>query len=233
MLVSDNGTSAEGGRIGSFNEHRFTQMLPEDIDDNLAHLDEFGGFRSYNHYAWGWAWAGNTPLQLWKRFTWLGGTRTPLIVHWPNGMRARGEVREQLVHAIDVLPTVFGACGVEVPATVDGVTQLPIDGADFHATFDDPDAPNPREVQYFELHGLAVDHRRRLEGDDRPRAGRRGRRGGVRSWAAATSPTTTGRCSTWPRTSPRRATSRPSIPRWSRGSASAGWSRPGATRCCR
>jgi arylsulfatase A-like enzyme len=153
MLVSDNGTSAEGGRIGSFNEHRFTQMLPEDIDDNLSHLDEFGGFRSYNHYAWGWAWAGNTPLQLWKRFTWLGGTRTPLIVHWPNGMRARGEVRDQIVHAIDVLPTLFGACGIEVPATVDGVTQLPVDGADFRGTFDDPSAPNPRDVQYFELMG--------------------------------------------------------------------------------
>ncbi|MEX2099826.1 MAG: arylsulfatase [Acidimicrobiia bacterium] len=153
MLVSDNGTSAEGGVIGSFNEHRFTQMLPESLDDNLAHYDEFGGVRSYNHYAWGWAWAGNTPFHLWKRFTWLGGTRTPLIVHWPNGFAARGEVRDQILHAIDVMPTVLAACGVKVPEAVDGVAQQPIDGADFRSTFDDPRAASPRAVQYFELMG--------------------------------------------------------------------------------
>jgi arylsulfatase len=153
MVFSDNGTSAEGGVIGSFNEHRFTQMLPESIDDNLAHLDEFGGVRSYNHYAWGWAWAGNTPLQLWKRFTWLGGTRTPLIVQWPHGFSARGEVRDQVVHAIDLMPTLLEACGVPVPDTVDGVTQQGVDGVGFAATFDDPGAPSPRVVQYFELLG--------------------------------------------------------------------------------
>jgi arylsulfatase len=153
MLFSDNGTSAEGGRIGSFNEHRFTQMLPESLDDNLAHLDEFGGIRSYNHYAWGWAWAGNTPLQLWKRFTWLGGTRTPLVVHWPNGFAARGEVRDQMVHAIDLMPTLFDACGVAMPDTVDGVTQQRVDGATFTSSFADPTVSSPRAVQYFELLG--------------------------------------------------------------------------------
>ena len=115
MLVSDNGTSAEGGLTGTFNEHRFTLALPDTTEENLARLDELGGFRSYNHYPWGWAWAGNTPLRLWKRYTWLGGIRTPLIVHWPDGFAARGEVREQFVHAIDLMPTVLDACGVDPP----------------------------------------------------------------------------------------------------------------------
>ncbi|MEX1006257.1 MAG: arylsulfatase [Acidimicrobiia bacterium] len=153
MLVSDNGTSAEGGVSGTFNEHRFTLALPDTIEENLARLDELGGFRSYNHYPWGWAWAGNTPLRLWKRYTWLGGIRTPLIVHWPDGFSARGVVRDQFVHAIDLMPTVLDACGVAPPATHDGVTQQPIDGVSIRNTFDDASAPNPRDVQYFEMLG--------------------------------------------------------------------------------
>jgi arylsulfatase len=153
MLVSDNGTSAEGGLTGTFNEHRFTLALPDTTEENLARLDEFGGFRSYNHYPWGWAWAGNTPLRLWKRYTWLGGIRTPLIVHWPDGFSARGEVREQFVHAIDLMPTVLDVCGVVPPVTHDGVTQQPIDGASIKDTFDDAGAPSPRGVQHFEMLG--------------------------------------------------------------------------------
>ena len=78
ILCSDNGTSAEGGPIGSLNEHRFTHDRTDDIADTLAHIDDLGGFHAYNHYAWGWAWAGNAPFRLWKRYTWLGGVRTPL-----------------------------------------------------------------------------------------------------------------------------------------------------------
>ncbi len=155
LVISDNGASAEGGLLGTFNEHRFTQQLPETIEENLAHIDELGGVRSYNHYSWGWAWAGNTPLRLWKRYAWLGGTRTPLIVHWPAGIEegSRGEVREQFVHVVDLMPTVLAACGVAAPEAVDGVTQQRVDGADIGATFNDPDAPNPRNVQYFEMLG--------------------------------------------------------------------------------
>ncbi len=138
---------------GTFNEHRFTLQLPDTTEENLARLDELGGFRSYNHYPWGWAWAGNTPLRLWKRYTWLGGVRTPLIVHWPAGIAARGEVRDQFVHAIDLMPTVLDSCGVDPPVAVDGVTQQPIDGASIRATFDDAAAPDPRSVQYFEMLG--------------------------------------------------------------------------------
>ncbi len=111
LLLSDNGASAEGSSIGSINEGRFTLGLDR-LEDNLANIDELGGTRLYNHYAWGWAWAGNTPFRLWKRYTWLGGTRVPLVVHWPDGIETGGEVRSQFCHVIDLMPTVLDACGV-------------------------------------------------------------------------------------------------------------------------
>ncbi|MCL4292348.1 MAG: arylsulfatase, partial [Acidimicrobiia bacterium] len=153
VLLSDNGTSAEGGPDGSFNEHRFTHDVYDDVDETVARIDEIGGHRAYNHYPWGWAWAGNTPLRLWKRYTWLGGVRTPLVVRWPRGIEARGEVREQFLHAVDVMPTVLEACGVDAPATVDGVPQQPIDGASALHALRDAGAPSPRRTQYFELLG--------------------------------------------------------------------------------
>ena len=153
LLLSDNGTSAEGGPHGSVNEHRFVHGLDEDLDENLARIDDLGGFRAYNHYAWGWAWAGNTPLRLWKRYTWLGGVRTPLIAHWPNGIAARGEVREQFCHAVDLMPTVLDAAGIAPATVVDGVEQLPIEGRSLLATFADASAPAPRDSQYFEMLG--------------------------------------------------------------------------------
>ncbi|MFC4121922.1 arylsulfatase [Nonomuraea zeae] len=153
VLFSDNGASAEGGIDGSVNEHRFSAGVRESLEDNLAHYDDWGGPRTYNHYAWGWAWAGNTPFHLWKRYTWLGGTRTPLIVHWPAGIRAGGAVRDQVIHVNDLFPTLLEALGIEPPETVDGVEQQPIDGASFGASFDDGGAPSPRDTQYFEMLG--------------------------------------------------------------------------------
>ena len=153
MLISDNGASGEGGALGTFNEHRFTEHVPDTVESNLAWSDELGGIRTYPHYSWGWAWAGNTPLRLWKRYTWLGGTRTPLIVHWPRGFAARGEVRDQFVHAVDLMPTVLDVAGLDAPPVVDGVTQQPFDGASMRATFADASAPSPRSVQYFEMLG--------------------------------------------------------------------------------
>ena len=92
LVFSDNGASAEGGKDGSINEHRFTAHVRESLEENLAHYDDWGGFTTYNHYSWGWAWAGNTPHKLWKRYTWLGGTRTPLILHWPGRVAQPGTV---------------------------------------------------------------------------------------------------------------------------------------------
>jgi arylsulfatase len=153
MVVSDNGASAEGGVVGTFNEHRFTEHVPDTSERNAEYDDVLGGPRTYPHYAWGWAWAGNTPLRLWKRYTWLGGTRTPLLVHWPGGVPARGEVRPQFVHAIDLMPTILDLAGVAAPDVVDGVVQQPIDGASILATFTDPSASEARSVQYFEMLG--------------------------------------------------------------------------------
>jgi arylsulfatase A-like enzyme len=144
LAFSDNGASAEGGAEGSVNEHRFSARIRESLADNLAGYDDWGGPSTYNHYSWGWAWAGNTPFRLWKRYTWLGGTRVPLIVHWPAGITARGEVRDQFAHVIDLMPTVLDATGIEAPAG---------DGRSLRATFDDPAAPAARETQYFELLG--------------------------------------------------------------------------------
>jgi len=153
LVLSDNGASAEAGPLGSVNEHRFAHGLSEDLDENLARIDALGGTRAYNHYAWGWAWAGNTPFRLWKRYTWLGGTRTPLVVHWPNGFAARGEVRSQFCHAVDIAPTILDVAGVVPPSAVDGVPQLPYDGASLRQTFEDAAAPSPRSTQYFEMLG--------------------------------------------------------------------------------
>jgi arylsulfatase A-like enzyme len=159
LLCSDNGASAEGGPIGSLNEHRFTHDFMDDITDSIAHIDDFGGFRGYNHYAWGWAWAGNTPLRLWKRYTWLGGSRTPLVAHWPAGISGSGEIRSQFCHVIDLMPTILDAAGVEVPTEIDGIAQKSVDGASLLSTFRDPDASAPRSSQYFEqLGSRAVYH---------------------------------------------------------------------------
>jgi arylsulfatase A-like enzyme len=153
LLLSDNGASAEGGPLGSHNEHRFTHDLLDDPAELLGRSEELGGHRAYNHYAWGWAWAGNTPFRLWKRFAWLGGVRTPLVVHWPRGIAARGEVRGQFCHAIDLFPTVLDCVGVTAPAAVDGVAQQPVDGASLRSTFADAGAADPRKTQYFEMLG--------------------------------------------------------------------------------
>lgn len=153
LVLSDNGASAEGGPIGSFNEHRFIHDKLDEIGQTLAQVDELGGFRAYNHYAWGWAWAGNTPLRLWKRYTWLGGVRTPLIVRWPRQLPGGGAVRPAFAHAVDVMPTILDAAGLPVPETIDGVTQRPLDGASLLPVLRDPQAPAPRRTQYFEMLG--------------------------------------------------------------------------------
>ncbi len=153
MVLSDNGASSEGSPVGTINEPNAWMNQVEGVDAALAHIDDLGGHRAFNHYPWGWAWAGNTPLQLWKRYAWLGGTRTPLIVHWPGHTTGAGGVRSQFCHAIDLFPTVLDAAGIEAPTVVDGVTQQRIDGMSIGSTFSDPSTRSPRGTQYFEMHG--------------------------------------------------------------------------------
>jgi arylsulfatase A-like enzyme len=153
MVFSDNGASAEGGKEGSVNEMRFTAHVRESLADNLEHYDDWGGFSTYNHYSWGWAWAGNTPHKLWKRYTWLGGTRTPLIVNWGGRVGQPGTVRTQFAHATDLMPTVMEAVGLEIPREVDGVTQQPVDGVSLVSALEDPGAAERHHTQYFEMLG--------------------------------------------------------------------------------
>jgi arylsulfatase len=153
VVLSDNGASSEGGPVGSINDVRAWNMLPRTVEEAAERLDEIGGPRVHNNYPWGWTVAGNTPFRRWKRETHEGGVADPLIVHWPRGIAARGEVRRQYVHAIDLLPTLLDAIGVAAPATVGGVDQQPLDGASFAATFADSGAPEHRTTQYYEMFG--------------------------------------------------------------------------------
>jgi arylsulfatase A-like enzyme len=145
FVLSDNGASSEGGPTGSVNDLRLWNFSSTRIEEALEHLDEIGGPRFHNNYPWGWTVAGNTPFRRWKREVHEGGVADPLIVHWPGGTRARGEVRRQYVHAIDLLPTALATAGIEPPAEIDGVS--------FAHTFDDASAATRREMQYYEMFG--------------------------------------------------------------------------------
>jgi arylsulfatase len=153
MVLSDNGASSEGGPTGSVNENKFFNFVADDLEQNLAAIDEIGGPRFFNHYPWGWTWAGNTPFRRWKRETYRGGISDPFLVKWANGIQARGELRTQYAHAIDMVPTVLDALGIEPPSAIRGVTQAPIEGVSFRESFDDAEAPSKHVVQYYEMLG--------------------------------------------------------------------------------
>ncbi|MFF3842519.1 arylsulfatase [Streptomyces sp. NPDC001930] len=159
MVVSDNGASAEGGVTGTTNEVQFFNNAPETLEESLTQIDELGGPTTFNHYPWGWTWAGNTPFRRWKRETYRGGTSDPFLVHWPNGIRARGEIRDQFAHIIDMVPTVLDVLGIEAPTTIRGVTQSALHGVSFAHTFDDASAASRHRTQYYEMLGhRAIDH---------------------------------------------------------------------------
>ena len=123
IVVSDNGASGEGGPVGSVNENLFLNGIPDDLKTNLAMLDELGGPKTYNHYANGWAMAFNTPFKMWKRYNFNGGTADPCIISWPAGAKARGEIREQYHHAIDIVPTILDCLGVRPPRPSKGTSR--------------------------------------------------------------------------------------------------------------
>jgi arylsulfatase A-like enzyme len=153
VLVSDNGASGEGGPNGSVNENKIFNGLPDLIEENLPFLEDLGGPRTYNHYPTGWAWAFNTPFKLWKRYSnWEGGTADPMIVSWPAGISGRGICR-QYTHAVDIVPTIYQALGVELPEVVKGYTQYPLEGVSFAATFTDVDASTGKQSQFYSMGG--------------------------------------------------------------------------------
>ncbi|MGA8256161.1 MAG: sulfatase-like hydrolase/transferase, partial [Nocardioides sp.] len=153
MVLSDNGASAEGGVTGTLNEAAGWLGHQEDVAASIERSADIGGHDAYNHYPFGWAWAGNTPLRLWKRHAWLGGVRTPLVVRWGSKVADPGGIRQQFCHAVDLFSTILDAAGIPVPDAVDGVQQQPVDGTSMLASFTEPDAAEHRRLQYFEMMG--------------------------------------------------------------------------------
>ncbi len=149
FYCADNGASGEGSPNGSVNEGKYFNAYPDTIEDNLPLIDELGSPATYNHYPTGWAVAFSTPYKMFKRYTYQGGICDPLVIHWPAGMNARGEVRHQYHHSTDIYPTILDACGIEVPDTVNGVEQSPLDGVSMRYSFDAADAPTQKETQYY------------------------------------------------------------------------------------
>ncbi|MEU4293565.1 arylsulfatase [Kribbella sp. NPDC026596] len=153
VVVSDNGASGEGGPNGSVNEMKFANGIEDDLAENLAKLDDLGGTKTYNHYPNGWAMAFNTPFKMWKRYEFNGGTSDPCIISWPKGARARGELRHQYHHAIDIVPTILDVLGVEPPETIKGHTQSPLDGISMRGSVDDASADSGRRTQFYSMLG--------------------------------------------------------------------------------
>ena len=156
VIIGDNGASAEGSLQGCFNE-----MAPltgfadlETVEFLTERLDQLGGPEAYNHYAVGWAHAMDTPYQWTKQVaSHFGGTRNGLIVHWPQGIQAKGALRTQFHHVIDVAPTILEVAGLPEPTFVNGVQQRPIEGVSMAYCFNQASAPERRQTQYFEMAG--------------------------------------------------------------------------------
>jgi len=153
-IVGDNGTSAEGGMNGVFNEMTYFNGVQEKVADILKHYDDLGGPMSYAHMAAGWAVAGDTPFA-WTKLVAsnFGGTRNGMVVQWPKRITAKGEVRSQFHHIIDIAPTVLEAAGLPEPKIVNGTPQAPIEGVSMVYTFDEPKADSRHKIQYFEIFG--------------------------------------------------------------------------------
>ncbi|MCC9606137.1 arylsulfatase [Blastopirellula sp. JC732] len=153
-MAGDNGSSAEGGLEGLVNEMTFFNAIPEPLEMKLEAMDTLGGPLHYNHFPAAWAHAMDTPYQWTKQIaSHFGGTRNGLAISWPNGIKARGEIRDQFHHVIDITPTLLEITGITAPVEIDGIAQKPIEGVSMAYTFDDADAEDRRTTQYFEMLG--------------------------------------------------------------------------------
>ncbi|MFO0886096.1 MAG: arylsulfatase [Pirellulales bacterium] len=151
-VVGDNGASAEGGLEGTFSEIASLLGLQLGLQSSITRIDEIGGPTSEPHVPVGWAWAMDAPFQWTKQVaSHFGGTRNPMVVHWPKGIKAKGETRTHFHHVIDVVPTILDCCGLPEPKVVNGIPQKPMEGVSMRYTFDDADAKGRRTTQYFEL----------------------------------------------------------------------------------
>ena len=164
-VVGDNGASAEGGLEGTFSEIASLIGVQLGLESTIKRIDEIGGPTSEPHVPVGWAWAMNAPFQWTKQVaSHFGGTRNPMVVHWPAGIKAKGEIRDQFHHVIDVVPTILEACKIPEPKVVNGIVQKPIEGVSMVYSFDDAKAKGKRTTQYFELATQPRDLSRRLGG---------------------------------------------------------------------
>ena len=153
-IFGDNGSSAEGGLTGTFNETIVLNGLQDPVEDQLQYMDDWGGPKSYPHFQAGWAVATNTPFQWTKQIaSHYGGTRNPLVVHWPDKIETTGEVRSQWHHVTDIAPTIMEAAGLPFPSSVNGTVQKPFEGASLIYSLNDADADDRHKTQYFEMFG--------------------------------------------------------------------------------
>jgi arylsulfatase len=153
-IVGDNGASAEGGLEGTFSEVASLMGYNPGLAGITRRIDQIGEPDSEPHVPVGWAWATNAPFQWTKQVaSHFGGTRNPMVVHWPKGIKAKGELRDQFHHCIDVVPTILEACKIQEPKAVNGIQQKPIEGVSMLYSFDQKDAKSTRTTQYFEMMG--------------------------------------------------------------------------------
>ena len=153
-IAGDNGSSSEGGALGTANEVAALNGEFETVDEMMKSYDEWGGPNTYNHFAMGWAWAGNAPYPWLKQIAGhLGGSRTGMAVSWPKNIKAKGELRSQFYHVIDVAPTILEAANIPQPKKVNGFTQKPMDGVSMLASFGSANAPENHITQYFDVFG--------------------------------------------------------------------------------
>lgn len=155
MYAADNGASGEGSPSGSVNENKFFNGYPDDISENMKYINVLGSTNTYNHYPTGWAVAFSTPYQMFKRYSeYAGGTCCPLVISWPKGIKAKGEIRNQYHHSVDIVPTILDICGLKMPDVYRGVKQIPLSGVSMRYTFDaKPDDPTQKKVQYYSMLG--------------------------------------------------------------------------------
>ena len=153
LVTSDNGASQEGGPLGFVNSAGPRNTRPEPFTEKLARIDEIGGPKTHSNFPHGWAMAANTPLRRYKQNTHGGGIRDPLVISWPKGIDARGDLRHQFAHACDVTPTLLDLVGIEAPTEINGLRQMPLEGTSFSASLRDPTAPSKARPQHFEMFG--------------------------------------------------------------------------------
>ena len=153
IVMSDNGASQEGGPLGFINAMGPFNFRPEPMPEKLRRIDDIGGPDTHTNFPHGWAMATNTPLRRYKQNTHGGGIRDPFVMNWPNRIKARGELRHQFVHACDLAPTFLELIGLEAPANIAGVPQMPIEGVSFAPSIADPSVPSKATAQYFEMFG--------------------------------------------------------------------------------